>query len=335
MSSMLIRVSCFVAIGALAAWSWNALQTPLFPPASQSVSSAAPTSQIALARAEDQRAEDAARRARSLALERSLYSELIPYVMGEVGSVSRDDIVRLERIGATASDAESAARALACCDVWLLQHADTACRRLDRERFFGEIAGIRGGVSPEWRFAVASTVLSSAIAQEMECRPLSVEQRVVRDAQREIIRTTVLGFPQALALRISRPESVAQLGAMGSDFIAAIDLTYEDPKSCVGVVPISSERFDRLLRGLEGAQEHELDRACDVLRGTDFASEQVLEASLSPWAGFLGHAMSAFGRAAFADGFAGRGVPLRVDGFGGSIMRTVRALRVRPSAQLD
>jgi hypothetical protein len=244
------------------------------------------------------------------------------------------DVTAIRELGRSDAEARQSAYAIAMCEAWLgaqLPKGDSA--QIDRRAFLSRMAQVKSSGNTTWSIEATASLIALATNESLARIPLTCEERAVRDAQRGRVREAVLDTVALIERKSGRPEFKALSELVVRDAEAGFNQLMETSWACVGQVPISSSLFEELMSGIEANRERAaLAAATEMAAPVDLGEMPTIAAAAV--ADVLLDAVFDYGRSAFLDGFAGRGVPLRFYGFSGGISGRLSAVRIMPSGEL-
>jgi hypothetical protein len=245
-----------------------------------------------------------------------------------------DDVAAIRGLGRSEEEAARAALALAMCDDWLkrLAQADTTTP-IDRQRFLECMNRFKRAGTSTWGVEATSTLIALAINQSLRNAPLNSEQTAMRDQQRQRVRDAIVSTVASIERQSGRTGFAMIASVVEKDASAGFDRVIASEWSCVGQVPISSERFDKLISTMTEVRDAAVTEAATKLAAQTDAREYPNIAA-DAVADVLRDALNGYARAAFVDGFAHRGTPLRFSGFRGEIPGRLSAISMMPTGEL-
>jgi len=260
---------------------------------------------------------------------------MIPFQNLEVAvSSSPADVAAIQALGRSEQEAVQTARALAMCDAWLRRHipgdADVS---LDRQAFLARMAKVRRAGTGPWSVEATAGLVAAATNESLARQPLTKVQLATRDEQRKRVCDAVV---ETIAL-IERKSGVAGFaataGAVEADVRQGLDKLLATPEACIGQVPISPTLFDELMSVIEESRDGAVLEAAMRLK-QPVERQEMPDIAASAVADVLMDAVFDYARAAFLDGFVGRGTPLPFHGFSGGISGRFSDIRLMPSGEL-
>lgn len=244
------------------------------------------------------------------------------------------DIAAVRAIGCSAKDATRTARALALCDAWIARNAPGGTSEgVDRAVFLEHMKRATKASPGGWSIEATSTLIALATKQSLRVAPLTADRVAERDRQRKRVRDEILVTIQLIEQRSGRKGLAAAAAIVSKDAAKGFDSLLASEWSCVGQVPISSARFDSLIATLAEVREIAVQAAATSLAAPVEASEAA-DIVASAMSDVLCDGATGYARAAFVDGFAGRGAPLRLWGFSGEVAGPLYAITLRPTGEL-
>jgi len=249
-------------------------------------------------------------------------------------TASAEDIEPVRALGRSDQEARRTAAALAMCDAWLRRHLPgDSDARIDRQPFFARMAHVRKAGAGTWSIEATAAMVASATNESLARQPLTKAQLAVRDEQRRRVCETVLATITLIEQASGATGFAAASSSVERDVRQGIDKLFGTSWACVGQVPISSGPFEELISSIETAQARSVLAAATKLK-PPIAREEMPDIAASAVSTVLVDALFDYARAAFVDGFAGRGVPLPFYGFSGGISGRFSNIRIMPSGEL-
>jgi hypothetical protein len=176
-------------------------------------------------------------------------------------------------------------------------------------------------------------LVAAATNESLARQPLTKVQLATRDEQRKRVCDAVV---ETIAL-IERKSGVAGFaataGAVEADVRQGLDKLLATPEACVGQVPISPTLFDELMTVIEQSRDGAVLEAAMRLK-QPVEPQEMPDIAATAVADVVMDAVFDYARAAFLDGFAGRGAPLPFHGFSGGISGRFSDIRLMPSGEL-
>ena len=249
-------------------------------------------------------------------------------------TASVEDIESVRSLGRSDQEAQRTAAALAMCDAWLRRHLPSDSDvRVDRQSFFARVAHVRKSGAGTWSIEATAALVASATNESLARRPLTEAQLTARDEQRRRVCEAVLATITLIEQESGATGFAAVSSSVERDVRQGIDKLVGTPWACVGQVPISSALFEELISSIETARARAVLAAAPKLK-PPIAREEMPNIAASAVSAVLVDALFDYARAAFVDGFAGRGVPLPFYGFSGGISGRFSNIRIMPSGEL-
>lgn len=147
------------------------------------------------------------------------------------------------------------------------------------------------------------------------------------------MRDAILATINSIEQKSGRSGFAKLAATVELDAAIGFDTVMTDPWSCIGQVPISSEQFETLRSSIVALRDAAALEAATKLAAL-MPEREYPNISADAVADVLRDGLNSYARAAFVDGFAGRGSPLRFDGFNGEIAGRLCAIRLQPAGNL-